>query len=211
MYKDNRALFFLCIYIIIANWIYIGTLSYGAEPSSWSGGIAWGPRYLIPVMPFIMIVLGSIFLHLRKRRILKAIVIGLCLVGFYVNLSGILIWFQYGLMYGWYVERLAFVPNYMETWLGMPIYSPIVLHTKAMMADYVSLINPEQYIGTSLSWAAYGNAPCSYDLYLYCNFGLGPVLVISLILVFLAALIFDRIGFSQLSYSKYYRRFVRSS
>ena len=211
MYKDNRALFFLCIYIIIANWIYIGTLSYGAEPSSWSGGIAWGPRYLIPVMPFIMIVLGSIFLHLRRRRILKAIVISLCLVGFYVNLSGILIWFQYGLMYGWYVERLATSPNYMETMTWSPAYSTIVLQTKAMLADYVSSINPEQYIGTSLSWAAYGNAPCSYDLYLYCNFGVGPVLVISLILVFLAALILDRIGFSQLSYSKYYRRFVRSS
>ena len=153
MYKDNRALFFLCIYIIIANWIYIGTLSYGAEPSSWSGGIAWGPRYLIPVMPFIMIVLGSIFLHLRRRRILKAIVISLCLVGFYVNLSGILIWFQYGLMYGWYVERLATSPNYMETMTWSPAYSTIVLQTKAMLADYVSSINPEQYIGTSLSWA----------------------------------------------------------
>ena len=211
MYKENRALFFLCTYIIIANWIYIGTLSYGAEPSSWSGGIAWGPRYLIPVMPFIMIVLGSIFMHLRKRRILKAIVISLCLVGFYINLSGILIWFQYGLMYGWYVERLAALPNYMDTMAWSPSYSQIILHTKALLADYVSLINPEQYIGTSAAWATYGTAPCSYDLYLYCNFGPIPILMISLILVFLAAFILDRIGFSYLSYSKYYRRFVRSA
>jgi hypothetical protein len=211
MCKDNRALFFLCTYIIVANWIYIGTLSYGAEPSSWSGGVAWGPRYLIPVMPFIMIVLGSVFMHLRKRRILKAIVISLCLVGFYINLSGILIWFQYGLMYGWYVEGLAALPNYTDIMAWSPSYSPIVLHTKALLADYVSLINPEQYIGTSAAWAAYGNAPCSYDLYLYCNFGPVPILVISLILVFQAAFILDRIGFSKLSCSKYYRRFVRSS
>jgi hypothetical protein len=211
MYKDSRALFFLCTYIIIANWIYIGTLSYGAEPSAWSGGIAWGPRYLIPVLPFIMIVLGCIFMHLRRRRILKALVVGLCLVGFYINLSGILIWFQYGLMYGWYVERLATFPNYMDTMTWSPAYSTIVLQTKAMLADYASLINPEQYIGTSLSWAAYGNAPCSYDLFLYCNFGPVPVLVISLILIFLAALIADRIGLSQLSYSKYYRRLVKRS
>jgi hypothetical protein len=211
MYKDSRALFFLCTYIIIANWIYIGTLSYGAEPSAWSGGIAWGPRYLIPVLPFIMIILGSIFMHLRRRRILKALVIGLCLVGFYINLSGILVWFQYGLMYGWYVERLATFPNYMDTMTWSPAYSTIVLQTKAMLADYASLINPEQYIGTSLSWAAYGNAPCSYDLFLYCNFGPVPVLVISLILIFLAALIADRIGLSQLSYSKYYRRLLKRS
>jgi hypothetical protein len=150
-------------------------------------------------------------MHLRKRRILKAIVISLCLVGFYINLSGILIWFQYGLMYGWYVEGLAALPNYMDIMAWSPSYSPIVLHTKALLADYVSLINPEQYIGTSAAWAAYGNAPCSYDLYLYCNFGPVPILVISLILVFQAAFILDRIGFSKLSCSKYYRRFVRSS
>ena len=48
MYKDNRALFLLCIYIIIANWIYIGTLSSSTNLHLWSGGIAWGPRYLIP-------------------------------------------------------------------------------------------------------------------------------------------------------------------
>jgi hypothetical protein len=211
MYKDSRALFFLCTYIIIANWIYIGTLSYGAEPSAWSGGIAWGPRYLIPVLPFIMIILGSIFMHLRRRSILKALAIGLCLVGFYINLSGILVWFQYGLMYGWYVERLATFPNYMDTMTWSPAYSTIVLQTKAMLADYASLINPEQYIGTSAAWAAYGNAPCSYDLYLYCNFGPVPVLMISLILVFLAAFILARIGFSRLSYSKYYRRLVKRS
>jgi hypothetical protein len=93
----------------------------------------------------------------------------------------------------------------------LPSYSPIVLHTKALLAGYASLINPEQYIGTSAAWAAYGNAPCSYDLYLYCNFGPVPILVISLILVFLAAFILDRIGFSQLSYSKHYRRFVKCS
>ena len=206
MYKDNKALFFLCTYIIIANWIYIGTLSYGAEPSSWSGGIAWGPRYLIPVLPFIMIVLGNIFLHLRKRRILKAVVIGLCLVGFYINLTGILIWVQYGLLYGWYVERLAAYPNSMDIMAWSPSYSPIVLHSKALLANYVSLIDPEQYVGTSMPWVAYGSAPCPYDLYLYCSFGLVPVLVISLILIFLAALIAHRIGLIPYSYLSYYRR-----
>ena len=211
MYKENKALFSLCTYIIIVTWIYVGTLSFGAEPSSWSGGIAWGPRYLIPVLPFIMIILGSIFLHLKNRKLLKAIVVGLCLAGFYVNLTGVLIWFHYGLMYGWAVEKLAFIPNYMDVMAWYPIYSPIILHTKALMADYVSLIHPEQYANTAWSWTAYGNAPCSYDLYLYCNFGPVPVLVISLILVFLAAFIFDRIGLSQASYSKYYRRLVRRS
>src|SRR5918993_317102 len=67
MYKENAALLFLSAYIVVANWIYVGTLSFGAEPISWSGGVAWGPRYFIPVLPFIMIILGSIFQHLKRK------------------------------------------------------------------------------------------------------------------------------------------------
>ena len=52
IYRKNKALFFLSIYVIIINWLDIGTLSFGFEPYSWSGAIAWGPRYLIPVLPF---------------------------------------------------------------------------------------------------------------------------------------------------------------
>ena len=151
MYKENRLLFFLCTYIIVANWIYVGTLSFGSEPIAWSGGVAWGPRYLIPVLPFIMIILGNIFFHLN-RKALKLFVIGLCAAGFYVNLTGILIWFQYGLVYGWDREGLGNYPNSLEIMAWSPLYSPIVLHTKALMTDYVSQIDPAQYINTSWNW-----------------------------------------------------------
>ena len=76
MYKDNKALFFLCLYILAVSWIYIGTLSFGSEPSSWSGGVAWGPRYLLPVLPFMMIILGSIFLRIKKGYFLRSLVLG---------------------------------------------------------------------------------------------------------------------------------------
>ena len=79
MYKENKSLFYLCLYIIVANWIYFGTLSFGFEPASWSGGVAWGPRYLLPVVPFMLIILGSIFQNIKKRILLKSIVLGLCI------------------------------------------------------------------------------------------------------------------------------------
>jgi hypothetical protein len=197
MYKENRPLFFLCTYIIVANWIYVGTLSFGSEPIAWSGGVAWGPRYLIPVLPFIMIILGNIFLHMKKRYFLKSIVIGLCLVGVFVNLSGVLIWFQYGLMYGWAIERLAVYPNHMDIMTWSPFYSPIILHTKALLTDYVSAIDPEQYLHTSWHWAAYGNAPCMYDLYVYCKLGIVPFFVTIASIVIIAGLITARIRIFQ--------------
>jgi hypothetical protein len=204
MYKENRALFFLCTYIIVANWIYVGTLSFGSEPIAWSGGVAWGPRYLIPILPFIMIILGNIFFHLN-RKVLKLFVIGLCAAGFYVNLTGILIWFQYGLVYGWDRGGLGNYPNSLEIMAWSPLYSPIVLHTKALMTNYVSQIDPTQYINTSWYWTAYGNAPCSYDLYVYCKHGIVPVSVILLGIIVIAAIIVKRLAVSAYSIKRYKR------
>jgi hypothetical protein len=208
MYKENKSLFYLCLYIIIADWIYYGTLSFGFEPVSWSGGIAWGPRYLLPVLPFMLLMLGYIFLNIKKRIFLKSFVLGLCIAGFYVNLSGVLIWFQYGLMYGWAIEQLASDPNYMDRMTWYPIYSPIVLHTKALATDYVSTLHPEQYVNTSWNWASYGNAPCIYDFYVYCNFGVIPFLATIVSIVILEVLIADII---QVFPYPYKRRFIRAA
>ena len=209
MYKDNKALFFLCLYILVVNWIYVGTLSFGSEPSSWSGGVAWGPRYLIPVLPFMMIILGNIFLHLKKKHILKSIVIGLCVAGFFVNLTGVLVWFQYGLMYGWNIDGLAVYPNHLDVMTWSPFYSPIVLHAKALATEYVTTIVPEQYLNTSWYWADYGNAPCRYNLYLYCNFDAIPFSVAASGIVIIAAFITARIGILSFSPLKLYIRSKR--
>jgi hypothetical protein len=195
MYKQNAALFFLYAYIITANWIYVGTLSFGAEPISWSGGVAWGPRYLIPVLPFIMIILGFVIAHANKKRpYLRITAIVLCVAGFYVNLTGILIWFQYGLMYGWLQEGLAAYPNSLDIITWSPPYSPVVLHTKALLSNFVSSIDPVLYANTSWYWADYGNAPCPADLYIYCNNGVAMVVVISFVLAMSFVAICIRIG-----------------
>jgi hypothetical protein len=211
MYKDNKSLLYLCLYIIVANWIYIGTLSFGFEPASWSGGVAWGPRYLLPVLPFMLIILGNIFQNMKKRIFLKSIVLGLCLVGFYVNLSGVLIWFQYGLMYGWTFERLATFPNYMDTMTWSPFYSPVVLHTKALMTNYVSTIHPEQYVNTSWQWAGYGNAPCRYNFYIYCNLGTIPFVATIVSIAVIGVLIAVRIRVFPISYIKVLSSLVYTS
>jgi hypothetical protein len=207
LYKNNKSLLYLCLYIIVANWIYIGTLSFGSEPISWSGGVAWGPRYLVPVLPFMMIILGSVF-HNLKKGYWKTLVIGLCLAGFYVNLNGVLIWFQYGLMYGWAIEQLASYPNYMDRMTWYPIYSPIVMHTKALVTEYVSSIYPEQYVNTSWHWAAYGNAPCNYDFYIYCNFGVIPFLATIVSIVIIEMLIANRIRVFPFPYVNRFSRVV---
>lgn len=178
MYTNNRALFLLCSYVIIANWLYMGTLSFGFEPFAWSGAIAWGPRYLVPILPFIAIILGQLLLQIsemrntRRKLIIKASVISLAALGFYVNLVGTLVWYQYGIIYGWERDQLHKFTNNMDIMTWNPYYSPIVLHTKALIEDFVSTIDPDKYLNSAWYWTSYGLAPCSYDIYILCTFGL---------------------------------------
>jgi hypothetical protein len=141
-----------------------------------------------------MIILGSTLLHANKKwPLLRISVIALCIAGFYINLSGILIWFQYGLMYGWQKMGLALYPNSLDIITWYPSYSPLILHTRALLDDYVSTINPAQYVNTSWYWAAYGNAPCPVDFYIYCNSEIPMFLTLLLILLLVLVLVSFRL------------------
>jgi hypothetical protein len=97
-------------------------------------------------------------------------------------------------MYGWNIEGLDVYPNYVDVMTWSLFYSPIVLHAKALATDYVTTIVPEQYLNTSWYWADYGNAPCRYDLYLYCNFEAIPFSVTASGIAIIAVFITARIG-----------------
>ncbi|HKG86985.1 MAG TPA: hypothetical protein VKA95_01560 [Nitrososphaeraceae archaeon] len=198
MYTENKRLFFLILYVIAVNWLYFGTLSY-LEPISWSGGLVWGPRYLIPVLPFITIALGTLLTHLRnkKQKLLLfrvSTVISLFVIGFVINLLGTIVWIYYFHLYSWEKEQIwrhwaNTKPWDPETW--NPRYSPIVLDLKILADSYLSDIQLERYNGTSYHFVTYGLVPCSYDLYIFCKFGIIPIMILSALAVLLAYIIIN--------------------
>ena len=157
MYKENKGLFFLSAYVILVNWLYVGTLP---GEVFWSGGIAWGPRYLIPVLPFIAIVSGTLFQRMKlphfnllsvknngmsimSRSFMKlSIIIVLCAAGFFINLLGKLVWIFDAMNYGYKIWPWQMGLQYYWD----PYYSQIILQLKTLMSDYVSHINPEKYL-----------------------------------------------------------------
>lgn len=59
----------------------------------WHGESSWGPRYLSPLLPFALLIIGDIFLQLRnKARIF--FFYPLLIMGIYINLLGILMPYQ---------------------------------------------------------------------------------------------------------------------
>jgi hypothetical protein len=37
-----------------------------------------------------------------------------CAAGYVINLAGVLVWYQYGIIYGWEKEQIAKYPNNMD-------------------------------------------------------------------------------------------------
>ena len=105
-----------------------------AEPVSWNGAGGWGPRYLVPILAFITIVSGTLLRQSRDIQrnnglFLRVSIIVLCFAGFYVNLTGKLIWYIYG--YGYaidvkgmmkYIQMGNFTDASVSSWF--PYYSP---------------------------------------------------------------------------------------
>jgi hypothetical protein len=192
-YKENRRVAFLIIYITAINWLFVGTLSYD-EPISWSGAFAWGPRYMILLLPFFVLSLGSILTWLKrgKLHIIKlSVIILLCVFGFGINLIGKLVWVSYVANYIWETYKLQMLyTNYWSIVTWNPFFSTILLHYRVLMdSDFVSEIKPTNYSGTVNHYVNYGLIPCSYDLYIFCKFGILPVLGISGIAIFLCTII----------------------
>ena len=197
--KENRLLLFLFLYVIVACWLDAGTLSFNFEPFAW-WGTGWGPRYLLPVLPFVTLMLGSVFVHMKRKKgftlsssfILKFSIIALSIAGFYITLIGTFVWWWYDIIYVTQREHLS-NSNPWNNIIWDPSQSPIVLHTKMLLTNYIGQISHDKFSNTYYYWGGYGLAPCSYDMYIFCKFGLTPVLLIALVIAGLGMIIMKQV------------------
>src|SRR5215212_6764322 len=209
MYRENKGLFFLSCYLLFASWLYFGTIT---GDLLWSGSIAWGPRYLIPVLPFLTLVCGALFIPLQRHNVsrqkvlfIKLAVISLCAVGFFVSLFGTIIWVFYTLFY-------AIITQPLHMAISDPYYSPIILQIKTLLSGYVSHINPEHYVPMRF-WSSLhqGLAPCPIDVYVLCKFGSMSTLILFAIIVTFAILVIFQISNFNLKRGRPHMKILRTS
>jgi hypothetical protein len=195
-YRRNRGLFFLTVYILMVTWLYFGTLWYGGpywQTATWSGGLAWGPRYLIPLLPFLVIPIGSLIVNLQnhnKKTILKVLVVSLCIAGFLINLPGSLVWIYNNWDYAIMRQGLSIDDETYNTLTWDPYYSPIFLNAKILLENYASNLKSGEYHNNpAFFYITYGLSPCLYDTYIYCKFGVIPTLALGTAAVIIALFI----------------------
>lgn len=90
----------------------------------WWGGWGWGPRFLVPLMPFLVLPLGVLLQSHLWRRVL---LFGLAPLGLFVNLLGILVDFNP------YLSQITRGDLAREAiYLWQPAASPIVAHLQRL-------------------------------------------------------------------------------
>jgi hypothetical protein len=138
-------------------------------------------------------MVGSLLVGIRKSAFLRYSVIALSFAGFCFTLLGVLSWSYYDQFYLYMREGIEF-GHVWDKLAWDPMYSPIIVHAKALYENYAASIPVQHYSHTIFYWVSYGLAPCPVDNYIYCTYGIGTVASILVLIGAVMAVILWRIN-----------------
>ncbi len=174
-YKKYKSLTILLIFLTLIMIIYVGI------GGGWNFNPHWGHRHLIPIIPMAIIPIGALISNFSNTLRLKLSVIIFSIIGFFVNLLGNLVWVQYAYAYGWGPEEIWKVPVKLRpgvfTW--NPYQSPIIQSIKVLANDWTASLDPDPI---ALNYFKIGLNGCSYDIYLFCEFGIEIIILLSVLI-----------------------------
>ncbi len=124
---------FAIIYIIFYASAFVMSNSALDPQGLWHGESSWGPRYLTPLIPFGMLIVGSIFLslsRLEKRLLFYPLII----IGIYIEVLGIILPYQikfHNLEKKFYINNTEYTVGFYSDLL--PRYTPILSMSKNLI------------------------------------------------------------------------------
>jgi len=159
---------------LIFAWFFFADLLFFARFPQWHGWGAWGARYLVVTVPYLMLALAP-FLESAKTSIIKMAILAVTAsVGIFSNLLGVIVNFNYTQEY--YFRLGAFDPaKFPDPGIWIPRFSPLqgswdLLWSQKYPAEFYSYA-PDIFF-----------LKARFDLFLYNTLGL-PVLLATIALL----------------------------
>jgi len=167
-------------------WIFLANLLLYSRYNYWDGWWAWGARYLVPTMPYLILGVGP-FIESARHSIMRIIVIiSATAIGIFSSLMGVLINFDFVMDYLGGIGAFNAAPKmgvfprfYPGIW--MPEFSQVRGSWDLLWSPILS--DPAKYF-TYASSMSYLNT--RLDLFLYYWLGT-PVLALTLLLILVEA------------------------
>jgi hypothetical protein len=84
MFRTRRREAILFALIVLVELLFFAVYEF------WTGGWNWGSRYLMPVLPLLVLAAGE-WVHVNPTRARKIVLVALCISGFALNLPAVLV------------------------------------------------------------------------------------------------------------------------
>lgn len=112
----------------------------------WYGGGVWGPRFLTPLLPLLLLPAGELVERAWRSRPLAAAVLAVALLGVFVTALGVLVPFDT------YVIEVNSTPGLLEDSFWNVADSPLVVHVRRLdPADLTPDIAAQRYASARLA------------------------------------------------------------
>lgn len=186
LYKKEKLLSITIVYLFLVTYLLI-SLS-----SNWNTSMAWGPhRHLLPIIPLVVISIGSLLVSPSQN--MRRIIISLSAVGFIVNIIAVLVWYRFTMSLSRGVaHQFGILENYLDVRVWDPLISPIVTNFIVLATDYVGRITSDVVRdGIQYKMVISG---CSVDVFIYCKFGIIPIILLGILIAILGFIILYFIG-----------------
>jgi len=117
--------------------IFVVNVLFYSKFISWAGDGSWGPRYIIPFVPFLLVPIGVLLSSETAGKILWGSFKFLAVVGFLIQVGGVAIYFgSYMREIGEFPYKREFNdPRFLADSHFIPNYSPVYGHWKMLVRN----------------------------------------------------------------------------
>mgnify|MGYP005842674899 CR=1 FL=1 len=117
---------------------------------AWYGGGAWGPRFLVPILPFVTVGVAAL-VEGRRTPTQWIALLAIALASLFVQVCSILV------PYVPYEAKMEATPELFERLLWHPAYSPVLATARSLLqAEYPLDVAPTYYSSAALAWLQLG-------------------------------------------------------